>query len=410
MKNRAAEDLVRAARAKAVFRRPYFAHALYAAVLVETDEVPNVGIDRWCRIYYNPSFVLRFSVDQIATVLIHEIIHKLRGHHERAALLGVGEATFQAAVCAMNCEINDDLQRELVEQNDLPPLPDWCEFPAKFGLPDDRVWEWYYERLLGDVDGKIDSANDCGSGAHGVQRRWELDAPSDTVDGIRDADWRDIMRRVAESIRSHAGRGRGSVPGHWIEWSDAVLQPIRIPWEHELASGLRSAATTRPGRVFYSYQRPSRRQQAVPHVALPCMRRRRPVVVIVTDTSGSMGLRELALVRGTVSDICRSLGAQVIVLATDTEVHGVQRVQGGRDIELRGRGGTDMSVGIGYAATMIKPRPNVIVVASDCMTPWPSRQPDGIRVIVAAINSNGEERNCPSWAKVIVVDPDQEAA
>jgi hypothetical protein len=324
--------------------------------------------------------------------------------------MGIGAATWRAAVCAMNCEINDDLQLELQRVADLPPLPDWCEFPSNFGLPDNLVWEEYYGLLLSGGDEQpLDGVSDCGSGAHGVERPWEQGPPSLEHEGIDDADWRDIARRVAESIRHHA-RSRGTIPGSWIEWSDAILQPIRVPWEHELASGLRSTTTTVPGRMLYSYARPSRRQQATPQVVMPCMRRRKPVVAIVGDTSGSMGSRELALVRGTINDICRSLGAQVIFLATDAEVHGVQTVQNGRNAELRGRGGTNMTVGVEYATTMLRPRPNVIVVITDCQTPWPAMPPDRVKVIIAAVNSHGAELNCPAWAKVIVVDPDQERA
>lgn len=365
-------------------------------------------------------------------------------------------------VCTHNCEINDDLRAELNERKDMPQLPPGAWYPEMIGCPEDQVWEVYYAHMMdhieklakdlgldGDGDGgDQESGGDCasgdksgppqkgagksqgskgkngkqpspggdggarnrrhqcGSGADGVKRKWEDGDPSRTgTDGVSDADWRDVERHVAQSIREQEEKSRGTVPGHWVEWADNVLRPERIPWDVELAGALRWAMNDVAGMVLHSYRRPSRRQNAVPEVVLPTMRRPVPRVAIVGDTSGSMSGDDLALVRGTVSDICAALGATVIFIATDADVHGIQNVQDGRNAEMRGRGGTDMRVGIECALTDVRPKPDVIVVLSDCETPWPEEDP-GTRVVIGAIRTNDHAlSNCPEWARVIRINP-----
>jgi predicted metal-dependent peptidase len=161
--------------------------------------------------------------------------------------------------------------------------------------------------------------------------------------------------------------------------------------------------------VMHSYARPSRRASALPDFIQPSMRRPQPFVCIVGDTSGSMDVKhDLALVRGVTEDICQAMGARVAFLATDAGVHGgVQKVTSGRNIELKGRGGTNMSVGIEYAMTKLRPKPDVVVVATDCGTGWPSHAPRGAKVIVCAIGNDEDSiARVPKWARLIRVDPD----
>lgn len=450
-KNPAAEEYVRAARAKAAFLRPYFAHALYALIPVEAAGCPTMSIDTFGRLYFNAEWVLAHDVDEIATVCLHEIGHKLRRHHERAHALGVTEATHKVANVAMDCELNDDIADEVKERKDIRALPGGAMYPSTFGFEDGKLWEVYYAQLLDEIEkyanklkddeqpsdgdgeregggGGGDSPQDrkgkggknskgrgndaakgrkykCGSGATGVPQPWEEPSPSNGGrEGIEDADWKDIEGRVARAIREEHQKGRGTVPGTWVEWSDAILRPQHIPWDQELAGACRVAINDVAGKVIHNYKRPSRRQQATPDVVFPAMRRPVPSVAFVGDTSGSMSENALAIVRGVVEDVCLALGAALSFIATDAAAHGVQRAANGRSIEMRGRGGTDMRVGIASALEDVMPKPDVIIVASDCDTPWPGEEPNA-RVIVCAVEASEDAiKACPEWARVIVVE------
>lgn len=451
-RNQAAEDHVRAARAKAAFVRPYFAHALYALIPVQSEGCPTMAVDKWGRLYFNPAFVLACDVDEIATVCLHEIGHKLRHHHDRAHALGVTEATHAIANIAQDCELNDDIADEVKERKDIKPLPSGAVYPSTFGFEDGKVWEVYYAQLMDELEKHADKLKDegdggsgsedggdggsaqgkqgqrkgkkpsggndpaknrkhkCGSGATGVAQPWEDPSPGNGGgEGIEDADWKDIERRVAGAIREQNEKSRGTVPGTWVAWADEILRPERIPWDQELAGACRWAINDVSGKVTHNYKRPSRRQQATPDVVFPSMRRPIPNVAFVGDTSGSMSDHALSLVRGVVEDVCMALGAALSFIATDAAAHGVQRAHNGRTVEMRGRGGTDMRVGIQSALEDVLPRPDVIIVASDCETPWPEEDP-GVRVIICAVEA-GEHAigECPEWARVIVVNPEGEA-
>lgn len=443
-----AEDKLRTARAKASFLRPYFSHALYSLVLVQSESCPTMAVDEHKRLYFNPVFVHAMSIPELATVFLHELGHVLRDHHDRARTLGVTQRTFGIANIAQDCELNDDLRDELAELKDLPPLPpprhrpDLLKkfpekqlgpfYPWKIDCPDNEVWEVYYSALIeqhlaafsmpsanpndddgeggfeipADCDGAV-IADNCGSGAHGVRQPWEDGDPTSSgVEGVSPADWSDVKRLTAQDVLK-VKKSRGTVPGGWEEWAEEILRPPRIPWDVELAGGLRWAISHVAGHVFHSYCRPSRRQSAYKRIVFPVMRKPLPFICAIGDTSGSMDRQDLALVRGTVEDICHAMSARVAFLATDAEVHGgVQMVHGARQMRLLGRGGTNMAVGIEYAMTKLKPRPDVIVVITDCETPWPSERP-AARVIVCAVGEAPRVDAIPSWARVIHVHPDE---
>ncbi len=67
----------------AVRARPYLATALYALHMVESCGVPTMGVDRYWRCYVSPVFVARTSVEELASILVHEVSHLLRDHHGR---------------------------------------------------------------------------------------------------------------------------------------------------------------------------------------------------------------------------------------------------------------------------------------------------------------------------------------
>jgi predicted metal-dependent peptidase len=387
-------------------------HALYALIPVEQKLCPTMAVDKHGRMYFNPTFSTKLSVDAAATVVLHEVSHRLRRHHERAEAMGITAATAKIAGIAMDLELNDDIADEVSKYGDIAPLPPGAFYPSALGFEDGCSWEEYYGRMLDQAEqgggggGGGSSGDDThGSGAHGVARPWEQPGPSQGGgEGIEDADWQDIERRVAEAIQEEVRKGRGNVAAGWVDWANDILRVERIPWDHELAGAVRWAVNDVAGKVIHNYRRPSRRQQACPDVVFPSMRRRIPGVAFVGDTSASMSGHALSLVRGVVQDVCNALGAALSFIATDAAAYGVQKTTDGRSIEMRGRGGTDMRVGIAAALDEVRPRPDVIVVASDCDTPWPDEEPP-VRVIVCAIEASDDAiAAIPSWAKTIIVN------
>ncbi|MEV4758153.1 VWA-like domain-containing protein [Micromonospora sp. NPDC049559] len=380
-----------AARFRAATDRPYFASALYALSVVPTAEVPTMAVDRHWRCYVSPDFVAATPVAELAGVWIHEVAHLLRDHPGRAARLPADQQRDHLRVnVAQDCEINDDLLADGLA------LPVGRAEPGRFGLPTGELFEAYLPRLPENL------ASECGSGAHGRPCPWEL-GEGGAMPGVSPVEADALRRHTAEAMRAHQ-RGRGRLPGGWQRWAEQLLEPV-VDWRRVLAGAVREAVAWASGAVDYTYRRPSRRTPALGGVVLPSLRRPLPRVAIVVDTSGSMGPDELAAALGEVTGVLREVGVRgnrVSVLACDADVQAVSRVTRADDVTLTGGGGTDMRVGI-RAALGAPDRPQVVVVLTDGLTPWPDEPPSAR--LIAALLGGGSPPEPPAWVETVRIPP-----
>src|SRR5215471_21668545 len=79
---------LQAARVRAAHQRSYFAPALFNLVPVETDLIGSMAVDAYWRLYYNERWVATHSVEENASLLIHEVSHLLRDHEARKKSAG----------------------------------------------------------------------------------------------------------------------------------------------------------------------------------------------------------------------------------------------------------------------------------------------------------------------------------
>ena len=362
-------DKLFAARLQAARARPYLATALFALHTVESRSVPTMAVDRHWRCYVSPAFVDRTPVEELAGVWVHEVSHLLRDHHGRSdrvakerGLTGPGERLRMNI--AADCEINDD-----VYGDGLARPQDVVE-PDSLGLPEGQLMEDYLRQFRLGPRTEGHAWLDCGSGADGLEREWEL-GPNG-AHGLS-AQERDAVRfRVAQGIKGRPG----NAPKAWQRWAEEAFQPPQ-PWRELLGAAIRSATSGSGAGQDYSYGRPSRRSAGLPGVVLPSLRRRPPRVSVIIDTSGSVSDVELGSALREVAAISRAVGGRrdlVSVLPCDAAaevVHPLCRAEG---IPLLGGGGTDLRTGFAKALRT-RPRPDVIVVLTDGQTPWPSAQP-----------------------------------
>ncbi|MER5893395.1 VWA-like domain-containing protein [Streptomyces sp. NPDC001876] len=362
-------DKLFAARLHAARARPYLATALFALHTVESRRVPTMGVDRYWRCYVSPAFVARTSEEELAGVWVHEVSHLLRDHHGRSdrvarerGLTGPGERLRMNI--AADCEINDDAFGDGLVR------PEGAVRPETLGLTDGQLMEDYLRQFrLGPYTEGL-AWLDCGSGADGLEREWDLGP--DGAYGLS-AQERDAVRfRVAQGITGRPG----DTPQGWQRWAEEAFHPPQ-PWRELLGAAVRSAASGAGAGEDYTYGRPSRRSAGMPGVVLPSLRRRPPRVSVVIDTSGSVSDTELGSALLEVAAISRAVGGRrdlVSVLPCDASarvVHPLCRAEG---IPLVGGGGTDLRTGFAKALRT-QPRPDVIVVLTDGQTPWPSAQP-----------------------------------
>ncbi|AKJ14949.1 hypothetical protein ABB07_34295 [Streptomyces incarnatus] len=393
-----------AARLHAARVRPYLATALFALRPVESREVPTMGVDRYWRCYVSPAFVDRTPVADLAAVWVHEVAHLLRDHHGRSERFArehqlTGPAERLRMNIAADCEINDDVF------GDGLVCPEDAVTPGKLGLPAGWLMEDYLPGFrLGPRLERL-AWLDCGSGADGLDRGWELGP--DGAHGLSEQE-RDAVRfRVAQGIKGSPG----SAPRGWRRWAEEVFHPPQ-PWRQLLGSALRSAMSAPGVGEDYSYGRPARRSAGLPGVVLPSLRRRPPRVCVVIDTSGSVSDAELGSALLEVAAICRAVGGRrdlVTVLSCDAAAKTVQPLCREEGIELVGGGGTDLRTGFARA---LRTRPDAVVVLTDGQTPWPAERPS-CRTVVGLFPRSGGSYDeddpdyrpdtPPAWARVVTI-------
>lgn len=401
-------DIFSIARYRAMYHYTYLTTPLLSLQPRPVPELMGqalgpIAIDRYWRVYYDPEALQAEGVEQAAGMIMHELHHVLEAHFARAELIHAEPVT---ANLAQDAAINGPLRGMHVA------LPDWVVYPHTFKFPEGLLWEDYYEKLQKQQAPKKGQSgatrHNCGSGAHGQPQPWEDGSPSDESPGVTEQEGHLLQRLTAEAIKEHIKQhGRGSVPETLDRWADEQLRPPKVPWQRELSSLIRAGVSTVAGAIDFSYQHISRRASAVPGVILPALRAPVPEIAVILDLSASMGGEQVVDSLSETAGILRTMGylPSVRVMSVDTEAHTCQRVFDTKQIQLIGGGGTDMAKGIEQAAAL-RPRPNVIIVLSDLISPWPKEKPKGIQVIVVGIGEDAAayRAQVPSWARVLMAD------
>ncbi|AQS70744.1 hypothetical protein B1H29_31075 [Streptomyces pactum] len=362
-------DKLFAARLQAARARPYLATALFALCVVPSRRVPTMAVDRYWRCYASPVFVDRTPLEELAGVWVHEVSHLLRDHHGRGDRVArerglTGPAERLRMNIAADCEINDDVFGDGLVR------PEGAVDPGLLRLPEGQLMEDYLRQFrLGRLTESV-AWLDCGSGADGLEREWDLGP--DGADGLSEQE-RDAVRfRVAQGINARPGHA----PKGWQRWAEQAFHPPQ-PWRELLGAAVRSAACGGGAGEDYTYGRPARRSASLPGVVLPSLRRRPPRVAVVIDTSGSVSDAELGSALLEVAAIARAVGGRrdlVTVVPCDAAArvaHSLCRAEG---IPLVGGGGTDLRTGFSKALRG-RPAPDAVVVLTDGQTPWPDTRP-----------------------------------
>src|SRR5262249_39594246 len=306
------------------------------------------------------------SVEENATLLIHEVSHLLRDHEGRKKSAGARDN--HRWNTASDCEINDDLHAEGL------PLPGDPPLPAKYGFESGRTAEVYYRQLQSPPP-----ANDCGSGARGEQRFWELPADEGAENSVPGVDRlkaelvrRDVARRIDE-LSPYVN----DVSETWRRWARATLAP-KVDYlatiRHVVRRALRDSTLRRYDRT---YRRPHRRQACYGEFIMPGFHQPKPRPGFLIDTSRSMEDTQLARALAELDGLTRQLGygADVVVACCDGAVHGMKKVFAAAQVELYGGGGTDLGAGLRAFVEREDDPVDPVIIGRDLLTPWPADAP-----------------------------------
>lgn len=378
-------------------RTPYFASALLSLAPREAKGLGTVGVTNTGILLYDPEAIAQWTSEELAGALAHEVLHLLHEHFRR--FKGVEYPIL--ANYAQDLAINDSVLAMGYQ------LPKGGLFPKNFDLATNQTAEWYYSELLRRAQeipasgagkagkaGRGSTPSPPGSGSvtqpdspcagggwcGSCAGRPMPGEPEENDPAARTPlEMERTRRATAEEIRS-ASKQVGSVPADLMRWADGILAPPKIRWQDRLARYARATiAATQAGLADYTYGRLSRRTAGYSEPGepvRPSLCRPVPNVCVALDTSGSMAGAELAEAMSEIRGILTSAGAGVTFIACDAAVHSVAKVKTWQAAAalLKGGGGTDFHP-IFEAATKLRPKPDVIVIATDGYGPAPKLQP-----------------------------------
>jgi predicted metal-dependent peptidase len=388
---------------------PYYSDYLH---MLSVYWVPNlfatagspIGISERMVLIVDPGWVVYIDdPEMLAAILWHEVEHPNRGMSRIKALPNHERANIGGDL-AINWQI---LQ--------VARLPEWVETPKKHGFPNGLTIEQYYELLEKEEQkskaGKSEeqdggqSEGEEAEGKSGVDSQWQPTGPSfgsgkcgsaagnslgpieeeaNKAMGCSDAEKDLAEEKTREAVKRWVKeKGQGSVPAELLEEIELAERPSVVSWRSKLRSILcHATGKLKAGRTYRSWARPSLHSivQGAPRPG-PCARELN--ILIVRDSSGSMGVEQLQQANDEAMGVLRQLHIhQVWFMDVDAKAYTPRRVKL-HDIprlNVEGRGGTDFTPAF-EAAKDLRPRPELLVYMTDGYGTAPDDPPRGMVVV-----------------------------
>lgn len=311
-----------AARTRLILDKPF----LGALVL----RLPMVAADpKWCKttatdarsFYYNPAYIEGLTLDQAQFMLAHEALHCALSHFARRE-----HRTKHRWDLACDLAINP-----LLIKDGLKPPPGALYLDQFDGLTAEEVYpsiadmddntETLDQHLYDNEDS--DGGRNSGQNGSSREQNGEGNSPEAELDPNRGG--APQPKPLSESEREQlsvqwqqrlAGAAQqalraGKLGGGLARLVDHLLQP-QLPWRMLLAKYM-----TAISRDDYNYSRPSRREGSA---ILPSLRSTQVDVVVVLDTSGSIGQDEVREFMSEVDAIKGQVRARITLHACDAEL------------------------------------------------------------------------------------------
>ena len=403
-----------AARLQAYEKMPYFRAGIQSLVPRMVEGLGTLGVTKENILLVDPEVLGQWTGPEAGWVVLHEYLHRFLRHAERwEALCKAGVAVESDRSTwgqATDCEINDNLIEagaSLPSINGGKPIT-----PGLLGVQPHQMAEAYFHELKKRQQNQPPSPQQKpGWGREGSGMGNPVpNEPKGDPDARTESDQQIQRRQDAENIRSHQKRnlGRGTVPAGLALIADALLEPPKVRWQDKFTRAVRRAVEFVAGQGDYTWDRRSHIQPALDvcfgeeSPVLPGEHQPRAEVAFVVDTSGSMGQEQRAAACSEAAEILKHMGgARVTFVAIDAAVHVCRRVRSVQEIlrNLKGGGGTDFRPAF-ETLKRAKPRPDIVVFATDGYGPAPTAPPDGMHVIWLVIDG---EKPC-DWGELIELD------
>lgn len=334
-------------------------------------------------IRYGPAFDT-FALPEQTGLVAHHVLHVALRHSARAQAMAqrLGEG-FNAGLYALAA---DALVNEVLLQGGhvLPrPAVRAADLVARLPdapTPDQVLADWDTDRLYLAIAGLAGQGGQAArDAAESYAREMQFTPDLDAQEAAPETPPEAWTTRIEAAL--DAGRGAGAGIGPVLSRFADLAQPS-LPWEVHLR-GLIAKAISQIPRL--SHKRPARgwiaREATARAAGTPspvfepgfARDRRRPKVVVGLDTSSSITPVQLNFFAAEALGIAHRSGAEMHLLAFDTEVHARLSLTEAQDLtldQLRSGGGTDFAPVMTEASQL---DPSVLVMLSDVDAHLPPR-------------------------------------
>lgn len=335
---------------------PYFYRTLLGMIPRHTPDVETMFVSESMVLGINMAWFATLPVDEAGGCLIHEVSHVLRDLTRIWAL-----EDQELAGIASDMPLNDDLKKFGVK------LPKLAIYSSTYGLPPGLSMEGYYN-LLKNLPRRPSSgvcAGKCGSCNSGKDPVTFKDEPGRSAKEVQ------YFKKIgAQDLRDYIkakGMAAGDIPGSWKEFLEFDKETPIVPWQSILGYKMsRAVGRIRNGHADFSMRRPARRSYFT-GILRPGLIDYTPPVVVIEDTSISMGHDQLKPNRVELMNALRTLGIEDIwFISADVGANKPIRIRAQDLLTLPvvGRGGTNFCPAIA-AAMRIHPRPELIFYSTD---------------------------------------------
>jgi predicted metal-dependent peptidase len=377
--------------------------AFYSALLMllmdkmDHPEVPTAGVDGKY-LYINREFFMSLeSKPRRAGLLAHESLHVALKHMIRGASIPMEMMEkFQEA-----CDHVINLM--LVEDGFEPIHPDWYCDPAYKNMTAEQIYKLLLEQppkpqqndggggaVPGGIGNDILQPKGQDSGEGQTETIDQKQAMADLSCEI------DVMLRQAEQQAINAGLKPGDIPQQIRAYLDSLVKP-KLPMATHLRQFMRAIS-----RDDYSWRKLNRRFSPM---ILPGLRSDHKLlhIAFAFDMSGSVSRKDYTRYMSELYGVMRQMKPDKLTLIQfDTNIKSVDTIKSVRDmanIELRGRGGTNVNPLMEWAKIH---KPTALIVFTDGEYSHPVEKPKC--PVLWLIHGHRKERFHCDFGKTVLFD------